>query len=290
MVEVVSPKNILNKHKKRDPWFLDDYSLNPYYLCDFNCIYCYIRGSRYRVKTRNKLAVKINAPTLLEKELSKRSVRREYGFIALSSATEPWMHLEKKYQLTRRCLMIILKYKFPVHCLTKSTLILRDLDILEKIDENAILPEDLRKLKRGVLVTFSLSTLDDKIAEVFEPNAPRPRERLKTLAKIKEKGFKAGIAFIPVLPFISDDEEQLKYMIKIAKEARADYVFVGSLTLYGETKRLYYRVIENYFPELLPKYRQLFGKYEKPNRTYQLRLERRARNLCKKYNMKYKIL
>ena len=83
---------------------------------------------------REGLAVKINAPTLLEKELLIRAKRKEYGFIALSSATEPWMHIEKKYELTRKCLEIIAKFKFSVLCLTKSTLILRDLDLLGEID------------------------------------------------------------------------------------------------------------------------------------------------------------
>ena len=92
------------------------------------------------------------------------------------------MYVEEKYRLTRRCLEIIARFKFPLHCLTKSTLILRDLDLLKEIDENAILPKDL-KLKRGVLITFSLSTVDEKIAKIFEPNAPKPNERLENLAK-----------------------------------------------------------------------------------------------------------
>ena len=140
MVKEILSKTILNKHKKRDEWFLDDYSLNPYQLCDFNCIYCHIRGSKYGKNMKQGLSAKINAPALLEKELLKRVKRKEYGFIALSSSTEPWMHIEEEYKLTRKCLEVIAKFKFPVHCLTKSTLILRDLNLLEEIDEKAILP------------------------------------------------------------------------------------------------------------------------------------------------------
>lgn len=169
MVKEIFAKTILNKHKKRDAWFLDDYSLNPYQRCDFNCIYCYIRGSKYGENMKHDLVAKMNAPTLLEKELMKKARRKEYGFIALSSATEPWMHVEEKHKLTRKCLEIIAKFKFPVHCLTKSTLILRDLDLLEKIDKNAILPEDLSTLKHGVPVTFSLSTLDKKLQKFLSP-------------------------------------------------------------------------------------------------------------------------
>jgi len=152
------------------------------------------------------LSAKVNTPALLEKELLRRAKRKEYGFIALSSSTEPWMHVEEEYKLTRKCLEVIAKFKFPVHCLTKSTLILRDLDLLEEIDEKAILPKDLGRLKRGTMITFSFSTLDEEIAKIFEPNAPKPKERLKALQKIKEHGLYAGIAYIPVLPFISDSD------------------------------------------------------------------------------------
>ncbi len=236
------------------------------------------------------IAVKVNAPTLLRRELLRRARRGEYGFIALSSATEPWMRIEERYGLTRKCLGIIARFRFPVHCLTKSTLILRDLDLLKEIDEVAILPKDLRRLGRGVLITISLSTLDEGIARIFEPGAPKPKERLETLRRIKEAGFYAGIAYIPVLPFISDSEEELEEMIKVAKEYQVDYVFVGSLTLYGVGKKLYYHVIEKYFPELLPKYEQLFKNRNHPSKAYQLRLEEVAKTLCRKYRVKYRIL
>jgi DNA repair photolyase len=199
------------------------------------------------------------------------------------------MHVEEKYKLTRKCLEIIAKFRFPVHCLTKSTLILRDLDLLKEIDKNAILPQDLSKLKHCTLITFSLSTIDEKVAKIFEPNAPKPEERLEALQKIKEHGFYAGIAFIPVLPFISDSDEQLEEMIKVAKEFQADYVFVGALTLYGVGKEFYYKILEKHFPELLPKYRQLFKIFNQPSKAYQLRLEKKAKELCEKYGIKYKI-
>ena len=178
-------KSIINKHRRRDSWFLDDYSLNPYQLCEFNCIFCYIRGSKYGGNLVGELAVKVNVPTLARRELARLAERRDYGFIALSSATEPWMYLEERYQVTRRCLEAILKYRFPVHCLTKSPLILRDLDLLEQIERAAVLPPDLRKLGHGVLITISLSTLDERLASIFEPNAPGPKERLELLQKFE---------------------------------------------------------------------------------------------------------
>ena len=291
MVKEIFVKSILNKHKVRDSWFLDDYSLNPYEACAFNCVFCYIRGSKYGENMQKVLSVKVNACQLLERELPRRARKGEHGFIAISSSTEAWQPIEEKYRLTRKLLRIILHYRFPVHVLTKSKLILRDLDILKEIDKKAILPKDLRnKLNHSVLITFSLSTLDSKVAKIFEPGAPTPRERLETMQKCKENGFFTGVAYIPVLPFISDSDEQLEEMVKTAKDYGADYVFVGALTLFGIGKRFYYKVLDRYFPNLLPNYRRLFRMFNQPNKEYQRKLERKAMEFCEKCGIKYKIL
>jgi len=195
-----------------------------------------------------ELAVKKNAPELLEKSLRRYARRKRYGYIALSSSTEPWMYIEEKYRVTRKCLQVILRHRFPVHCGTKSTLILRDLDLLKEIDENAYIPIDLKdKVSHGVFITMSFSTLDENIAKIFEPNSPRPKDRLKVLEKVKNEGFYAGIAFIPVLPFISDSDEILEEFVKTSREYNVDYTFIGALTLFGFGKKLYYRVLENNF-------------------------------------------
>ena len=289
VVKEIYVKSVLNKHKKRDEWFLDDYSLNPYRLCQFNCVYCYIRGSRYGENMGKELAVKVNAPTVLARELKRRANKKEYGFIALGSATEPWMPIEEKYMVTRRCLEIIARYRFPVHCLTKSTLIQRDLDLLKEIDRNAVLPEDLKTLKHGVLITFSLSTLREEIAKIFEPGAPSPEERLEALKKVKKEGFYAGIAYIPVLPFISDSDEELEEMTKTAKRLQVDYVFFGTLTLQGESRNLYFRVLRKNFPQLVEKYRRIYVKWY-PLKKYCNAFYRKTYSLCKKYNVKIGII
>jgi DNA repair photolyase len=291
----IKVKSILNKHKKRDDWFLDDYSVNPYSGCSFNCIYCYIRGSKYGENMAESLSAKINAPQLLEKQLLIRARKGEYGIIILSSSTEPYMQIEEKLKLTRKLLEIILKYKFPIHILTKSKLVLRDLDLLKEIDKNAIPPLDLiSKLKHKAIISFSISTLDEKLARILEPGAPLPKERLETMKKCREEGFFTGVCYIPVLPFISDTEEKLDEMIKAAKEYGASYVFVGALTLFGDgptdCKTLYFRFLEKYFPELLTKYENLFKKSFEPPKEYQKELEERAKRLCEKYRVKYKIL
>jgi DNA repair photolyase len=295
MVNKIKVKSILNKHKKRDEWFLDDYSVNPYFGCSFNCIYCYIRGSKYGDNMAKSLSAKTNAPEILERQIKRRAKKGEYGIIALSSSTEPYMKVEEKLKLTRKLLEIILRYKFPVHILTKSKLVLRDLDLLAEIDKKAILPEDLRhKLKHGVIISFSFSTLDETLTKILEPGTPKPKERLETMQKCRERGFLTGACHIPVLPHLSDSEEQLDEMIRTAKDHGADFVLVGALTLFGnksaDCKTLYYKFLEKYHPELMPKYKSLFRIFSQPSKEYQRALEERSKKLCEKHGIGYGIM
>ena len=241
------------------------------------------------------LSIKVNAPEILKKQLLIRAKKGEYGIIALSSSTEPYMHIEEKLKLTRKLLEIILGYRFPAHILTKSTLVLRDLDLLKEIDKNAILPDDLKpKLKHGAIISFSISTLDEKLAKILEPGASKPIERLETMKKCKEEGFFSGICFIPVLPFLSDSEEELERTIGTVKEYGADFIFVGSLTLFGkgpaDCKTLYYKFLEKYYPELVPKYKSLYRIFFAPPKEYQKELDEKSRRLCEKYGIKNRII
>jgi len=288
MVKEVEVKSILNK-KRRDPWFLDDYSLNPYRGCQFNCAYCYIHGGGYSSKS-GEVEVKVNAPSLLEAELRKLSRRRLFGYIALSSATEPWMKLEEQWKLTRRCLSVIERYRFPVHCLTKSTLIKRDLDLLSSIDQRSFTPSDLKEtVGRGALITLSFSTLEAGDAKVFEPGAPSPKDRMELISKLSREGFMAGAAFIPVLPYISDGLEELETMIREARDCGASYVFVGSLTLQGPCRERFLKALRSRYPELEPRYMELYSSTYSPPRSYEAKLEEAARKLCDKLGVKYRI-
>src|SRR5687768_14912227 len=178
MSKHVEVKSILNKTKRRDPFFLDDYTVNPYSACAYNCLFCYIRGSKYGEHMENSLTVKTNGPVLLDKQLTSRAKKNEFGFIVLASATEPYQKAEVHEKMTRQMLEIILKHRFPVHIITRSDLVLRDLDLLKEISEKAILPADLKQLNTGSLITFSFSTLHDSVAKIFEPGACLPSQRL----------------------------------------------------------------------------------------------------------------
>ena len=133
-------RSVLNKHKKRDSWFLDDYSVNPYEGCSCNCLYCYVRGSKYGENMDEGLAVKTNALEILDKQLAARAKKQQYGFVAVGSATDAYLRHEEGFKLARGMLELLLKYRFPVFISTKCELITRDIDLLREINRAAILP------------------------------------------------------------------------------------------------------------------------------------------------------
>ena len=291
----IEVKSILNKKKKRDEWFLDEYTVNPYSACSFNCLYCYIRGSKYGTFMEEKLSVKKNAAELLEKQLSLRARKNQYGFIVLSSATDPYLQAEEKYLLTRKLLEIILKYHFPVHIITKSDLVTRDFDLLKKIGEQAILPKDLKdKISSGCIITFSFSTTDERIAKIFEPGATPPALRLEAMKNAAENNFKTGVSLMPVLPFISDTTENLEKMFALFKDSGAKYILPSSLTLFGngehDSKTLVLNAVKKHFPEFEGKYRFLFGNNYETDFNYRKEFYQKIKMMQEKSKIKNSIL
>ena len=291
----IKVKSILNRHKKRDEWFLGDYTINPYAGCSMGCIYCYTRGSKYGGNYGINVASKSNAVPILKRQLKNSIRRNERGFIVLGSAADPYPTVEKDLKLTREILGIIKRYKFPLHILTKSTMVARDMDILRAINEVAILPPEFEdKLDGGVIVSFSLSTLNNEIARIIELGASSPIERLETIQKYSNAGLKTGIINMPILPFISDSEKEIEAIIKAAKKYGAHYVLYGGLTLYGDApddcKTLYFNFLKENYPDLLPEYENLFKGSIAPSKRYQKDLARKFGEVSRKYGVKNSII
>jgi len=180
-IREVHAKSILNKSK------IYDYCVNAYIGCQVNCRYCYARlfmrrYSRHSEPWGEFVDVKVNAPELLRKQI----VRAKKGRVWLSSVCDPYQPLEKKYRLTRQCLAILAEARFPVNIQTKMTLVLRDLDIIERFEE--------------VEVGMTLTTDDERIARMFEPGASPVGERISALEKIHSQGIKTFAFVGPLLP------------------------------------------------------------------------------------------
>ncbi|KAF5042795.1 hypothetical protein DSECCO2_508930 [anaerobic digester metagenome] len=240
------------------------------------------------------MALKDEAVPLVKRQLKNRLRRGERGFILLGSAAEPYPTIEKDLKATREILGLIKRFKFPVHVCTKSNMVLRDLDLLRDIDRTAVLPEDMGGLGHGAVISFSLSTLDEKLASILEPGAPTPQERLETMKKCHESGFKVGVINMPVLPFLSDSDESLETMVKTSKEYGASYVMFAGLTLFGDgpgdCRTLYYNFLEENFPELVSEYEKLFRNDSYPSNNYQRDLSKRSGKISAEYDIKTRIL
>ncbi len=295
MPKQIIVKSVLNKTKKRDSWFLDDYSVNMYSSCAFNCLYCYIRGSKYGTNLANTLSVKSNAVELLDRQLFNRARKEQYGIIVVSSATEPYMKIEQEYELTREALKLILKYRFPVHIITKSDLVIRDFDLLQSINRAAILPKDLQpKISKGTIISFSFSMLDDEVAKIFEPGATPPSARLKAVNASVKANFLTGISMMPLLPFISDTTANLDRLYGTFKAMNIDYILPATLTLHGDSKAssktLVTNAIKKHFPALETRYINYFKYgYEMP-KYYQEAFYKKMKSLSKTYGIADSIL
>jgi DNA repair photolyase len=204
------------------------------------------------------------------------------------------MQVEEEVGLTREFLKIILKHKFPVLISTKSDLINRDFDLLKQIDESAILPEDLKQNPgRGVIISFSFATLDEKLAKQIEPGAPSPQKRLEVLKMCSDAGFLCGVNAMPLLPFITDTNVEIEKIVAAAKHYGANYILIAGLTLFGDderdSKQLVFKFIRNNYPALLEKYQKLYGSVYYAPWQYQQQLKKRSDAICTKYNIKNSI-
>lgn len=291
MPREVEVKSVLNKTKKRDPWFLDDYTINLYSSCAFNCLYCYIRGSKYGTNLEQSMSVKTNAIEILDRQLYNRAKKQQYGVIVLSSATEPYMSIEKDYELTRNALKLIKKYKFPVHVITKSDGIERDFNLLQDINATAIIPNDLsNRLSKGVIVSFSFSTLDDTVANHFEKGATPPSKRLITLQNTVNEGFLTGVSLMPLLPFISDTTAHLNLLFSTFKASKVDYILPATLTLFGngkaDSKTLILNAIKKHYPQLEDRYNHYFKNSNGLPNFYRHAFSKKMKELSITYGIK----
>ncbi|MHA2433787.1 MAG: radical SAM protein [Candidatus Thorarchaeota archaeon] len=252
-IKEIRAKSILRKHKKIDSWFISHYGMNLYRGCAHNCVYCDGRSEGYYVDGEfgANVSVKVNAIEILCRELDPRRKRTplKRSFIMMGGGVgDSYQPAEKKYQLTRRALHLVHEYGFPVHVLTKSTLVKRDIDILRRINRQS-----------RAIVSFSFSSANDRISAGFEPGVPFPSERLKTLAFFKKEGIACGMFLLPVIPFLTDTPELMEETIRKASEAGVDFVIFGGMTLKdGKQKNYFFNVLKERYPELTKKYQDVY--------------------------------
>lgn len=219
-----------------------DYCINPFVGCEHGCRYCYAsfikRVTHHLERWGEFIDVKVNAPQLLEHQL--RKARK--GLVAISTVTDPYQPIEKKYRVTRRCLEILLSHQFPISLLTRSTLCLRDIELFK----------EFREIKVGITVT----THDDRMRRIFEPRSPSIFERIKILEILSKERIKTYVFIGPILPL--DPGEMVRMLDGLVEEALIDRM--------------------NYTWRVAPLYRRAkLDKYLKDDYFYQTGLELKMR-------------
>ena len=244
--------------------------INVYRGCTHGCIYCDSRSTCYQMDHAfEDVAVKVNAPSLLEDALRRK---RRRCMIGTGSMCDPYLPLERETRLTRRCLEVIDRYGFGVSVLTKSDLLLRDLDVLRRIGE---------KSKAVVCTTFT--TFDEDLCRILEPHVCTTRRRFEMLCACHEAGLRTGVWLCPILPFLNDTEENLRGLLDYAFRAGAEVIvnFGMGVTLRDGDRQYFYARLDRHFPGMKERYRRAFGdRYEclSPNAP---RLERIFRTECR---------
>jgi len=242
-----------------------DYVINPYVGCSFGCVYCYSRFMKrftgHKEKWGQFVDVKINAPDILKTQMKNANK----GTIFMSSITDPYIGIEAKYKLTRKILEILIEYQFPVSILTKSPLVLRDMELFKRFN--------------NITVGLTITILNDKASKAFEPNAISSKDRIKILRKLHNNKIKTYAHIGPIFPFLTDLSKTFTVLSKYTNE-----IWLESLNTTGANWTGVENVLKKKYPELLPKYKKIFFTKEKINYIKGLRQD--ISSLGRKYKIK----
>ena len=241
----ITAKTILNHVKQPDTWFGLKYNMNLYRGCQHQCIYCDSRSDCYAIEDFADIQVKVNALALLEDVLHRKRIRGTIGF---GSMNDPYMPAEREYRMTGQALEIIARHDFPIHILTKSDLVLRDLEVIKDIS------------KVYAAISFTITTADDVLAAKLEPGAPLPSARFEAMRCLANTGILTGVTMMPILPFLEDSDENIRQIVTRAHDSGASYIIPAfGVTLRPGSRDYYYQKLDQRFPGLKEKYIHHYG-------------------------------
>ena len=238
-----------------------DWSLNPYMGCVHKCTYCYVRAYEQRAdrpsddRYGTSIRVKVNVADVLRRELARPSWSG--ASVAIGAATDPYQPVEGKYRLTRKCIQVLTAARNPFSLITRGTMIVRDVDVLQEASRRA-----------DVHISFSLPTLDLDIWRTTEPGTAPPRQRLRALRTLVDAGIDVGVGIAPVLPGLTDTPERLEAVALAARDAGATGLWCNVLFLRSGTREHFLESLARHWPEQLARYERLYtGAYLPPRET-----------------------
>jgi len=239
-----------------------DYTLNPYRGCTHACVYCYAPVVLREEREWGRFAdVKINMPGVLSNELRKK----KKGVVGISTVTDAYQQIEKKYEITKRCLEELLKHDFPICLQTKSSLVLRDLDIIQKFSKKE--------------VGFTITTLKEEARKKYEPFSSSTEEKLSALEQIVSKGIKTWVFLGPIMPYITDSNDELEILIKKLSKIKVESIMADKLRIKPGIWGKVMKFISKDYPELV-------SKYENLDESYFNNVKYKLIKLCKEHELK----
>jgi DNA repair photolyase len=254
------------------------WTINPYRGCEFGCKYCYARYTHEFMEMRDgiafeqKIFVKQHAADLLRQEL--RQVKSGED-IAIGTATDPYQPAERRYEVTRSILEEIARHDgLELGIVTKSNLVLRDIDVLQRV---------VRRNRLSVNVT--VTTLNTELAKILEPRAPRPDLRMETVRKLNDAGIPAGVSCAPVLPGITDSPRDLEALVRATADAGGKHIFANPLFLKPCSAAVFFPFLEKEFPQLAESYRQRYRERAFLPSAYGKRISQLIARLRQKYGI-----
>jgi DNA repair photolyase len=269
-------KSILNEcHSERVPF---RWTVNPYRGCEFGCRYCYARYTHGYMELEtsdfeSKIYVKKDAGALAERDLSHERIWGEH--IAIGAATDPYQPAEREFGATRSILEKMAKREgLSVSITTKSDQVVRDIDVLQRISARS-----------SLTVNLSITTLRTQLARLLEPRAPRPDLRLATVRRLREAGISAGVFAMPILPWLTDREDDLAALACAARDANAEWLAARVLYLMPDSWRTFLAFLVQKFPRLVARYREWYGRNADAPENYRKEMAARVENLRRKYNL-----
>ncbi len=272
-------KTALNKLKYPDSWFWARYTTNPYSGCEHACLYCDARSNRYYLEQdfENEVVVKTNFDIILEQTI-RRSRTLLPDVVGPGGVSDAYQPIEVLIKNTQKLLKIFQKYKFPVNIATKSNLITRDLEILQKIAK-----------KTWCTIGFSITSIDQDLINFLEPYSSPTSERLKAIKFIKENApeIQVGTYFMPIVPYLEDSDENLEGVIKESKNAGADFVlFSPGLTLRDSQAIFFINKLKNSkHKDIVEPLLELFKGKEYPASEYARNMHSKLYKLCNDYKI-----
>ena len=268
----ITAKTILQKSSPY--WFGTNYNINLYRGCPHNCIYCDSRSKKYGIPEFTKVKIKKDAIPILKKELRNKKTK---GVVGMGAMSDPYNPLEKKYKQTQQALKLIKQYNYGVSIDTKSTLIQRDIPLLEEINK-----------KQSTIIKITITTANDKLSKIIEPQAPPSSERFQTIKKLTQENIFTGILLMPTLPYITDTTENIKQIIKQAHKNNTKFIFPAfGLTLRDQQRKHYYQQLDQHFPGTKEKYQKKYKSQYQCTSPDHKKLETTLQKECKKYNILY---